>query len=460
MTTVASTTPAANRVPKALGTGKLAAGWLTAAAILADLGLGAGAAGDLIYGSAANTVARLAIAPAGQVLTSTGTAPAWSGTGLTYASGVLTVAQSNGRLLIQNGTAAAQMRISCFDAAGSANGTIQFEGFSQAYGAWNATGMAIGATALASSERLRIAGGTAPGTPGATDVLVGAGQIKAGASITCTTLTASGKFIISGNGSSPTSSALEIGTNAAGTRWQYNAPTGGEHNFLINGSIIAYVSGSGFGVLSGTTSLQATTCTTLTASGGATINGATQATATIKTTAGGSYGPACVFDATAISSGKSFSISATGGSDAIAPLGSLAFYDITGAATRGYISSAGSWVFGPTDPGGGAMVRVSGGVSCTTLTASAGIFVSGGTATAGSIVTTASNGLQIRGLAGSSSDFTIVNPSGSNVIAYVPTGTQQWTVLGKLSANGAAASSTLTGFTVAQLITWIQTWFA
>jgi hypothetical protein len=78
MTTVASATPAANRVPKALGTGKLTAGWLTAAVLLTDLGLGAGVAGDLLYGSGANTLARLGIGSAGRLLVAGASAPEWS----------------------------------------------------------------------------------------------------------------------------------------------------------------------------------------------------------------------------------------------------------------------------------------------------------------------------------------------------------------------------------------------
>lgn len=87
--TIASATPGANRVPKADALGKLVAGWMTAAAILSDLGLGAGAAGDLIYGTGANTLGRLSIAPAGQLLVAGATAPEYSGTGLTWASNQL-----------------------------------------------------------------------------------------------------------------------------------------------------------------------------------------------------------------------------------------------------------------------------------------------------------------------------------------------------------------------------------
>lgn len=56
----------------------------------------------------------------------------------------------------------------------------------------------FGATALVGSERVRIAGGSAPGTPGSTDVLFGAGAISAGASTDSTS--ASTGTIISGGG--------------------------------------------------------------------------------------------------------------------------------------------------------------------------------------------------------------------------------------------------------------------
>jgi len=94
MTTIASATPGASRVPKADVTGKLLAGWFTAAVLLTDLGLGAGVAGDLVYGSGANTLARLGIGTAGRLLVAGASAPAWSDSGLSYASSVLTVAGS------------------------------------------------------------------------------------------------------------------------------------------------------------------------------------------------------------------------------------------------------------------------------------------------------------------------------------------------------------------------------
>lgn len=314
MTTVASATPAANRVPKALGTGKLAAGWLTAAVILSDLGLGAGVAGDLLYGSGANTLARLGIGPAGQLLVAGASAPAWSGTGLTYASNVLTVAGSvpgtpaagqvfvgggaikaggvitgasvnttgsatntfagivdateavridraSGNpylafrratvtagfvrctaadtIVIESSAAAAictftPTGITCTSditansrkfgvAAFSTATAITSASTTQSYVEFKTTtpsvlgymgfgsvanlfvvldssgspaaNFAIGTTALVGSERLRVAGGSAPGTPGSTDVLIGAGQIRTGAGISTTTLTASSQTI-------------------------------------------------------------------------------------------------------------------------------------------------------------------------------------------------------------------------------------------------------------------------
>lgn len=55
------------------------------------------------------------------------------------------------------------------------------------------------------------------------------------------------KFGATGNGASPTASAMEIGTNGAGSRWLYNVPTGGEHDFSINGSNVFIAGSSGVG---------------------------------------------------------------------------------------------------------------------------------------------------------------------------------------------------------------------
>lgn len=85
----------------------------------------------------------------------------------------------------------------------------------------------------------------------------GNGVFRAG--ISATTGTLSSKLIITGNGSVPTASALEIGTNGAGSRWKINVPTGGEINLDVNGVTQFYANASGFG--SGTVGLSATTGT-------------------------------------------------------------------------------------------------------------------------------------------------------------------------------------------------------
>lgn len=149
MTTIASATPGASRVPKAEVTGKLAAGWLTAAAVLADLGLGAGVAGDLLYGSGANALARLPIATAGRVLVAGASAPAWSDSGLSYASGVLTVAgsvpgtPSAGQVAIGGGVVKAGTAVYGADGSGSAPG---LRTTTYAHGLYSASATALGFT--------------------------------------------------------------------------------------------------------------------------------------------------------------------------------------------------------------------------------------------------------------------------------------------------------------------------
>lgn len=80
-------------------------------------------------------------------------------------------------------------------------------------------------------------------------------------------LTTSSKISISGSGSTPTSTLLEIGTNAAGTRWRYNAPSGGEHDFDIAGATAVYVTATATGILS-TDDATSTTAAALVVSGG------------------------------------------------------------------------------------------------------------------------------------------------------------------------------------------------
>jgi hypothetical protein len=80
------------------------------------------------------------------------------------------------------------------------------------------------------------------GTANGVTYLNGSKVLTSGSALTFdgTTIATTGKFGITGNGSIPTASALEIGSNGAGTRFRYNIPTGGEHNFTENGSVISF----------------------------------------------------------------------------------------------------------------------------------------------------------------------------------------------------------------------------
>jgi hypothetical protein len=100
-------------------------------------------------------------------------------------------------------------------------------------------------TTLAASGNVTLSGGTANGVA----YLNGSKVVTSGSALTFdgTTLATTGKFGITGNGSVPTSSALEIGTNGAGSRLLYNVPTSGEHNFTVNGSVISFQTASAHG---------------------------------------------------------------------------------------------------------------------------------------------------------------------------------------------------------------------
>jgi hypothetical protein len=52
------------------------------------------------------------------------------------------------------------------------------------------------------------------------------------------------KFAINGNGAVPTSTALQIGSNGVGSRFAYNVPSGGEHDFTVNGSTVVAINAS------------------------------------------------------------------------------------------------------------------------------------------------------------------------------------------------------------------------
>jgi hypothetical protein len=94
-----------------------------------------------------------------------------------------------------------------------------------------------------------LSGGTANGVL----YLNGSKVATSGSALTFdgTTLATTGKFGITGSGAVPTASALQIGTNAAGSRWLYNVPTGGEHNFTENGTVLSWQNISSLGWLIG-----------------------------------------------------------------------------------------------------------------------------------------------------------------------------------------------------------------
>jgi hypothetical protein len=82
------------------------------------------------------------------------------------------------------------------------------------------------------------------GTANGVLYLNGSKVVTSGSALTFdgTTIATTGKFGITGNGSVPTASAIEIGTNGSGSRMLFNVPTGGEHNFNVNGSLASWVS--------------------------------------------------------------------------------------------------------------------------------------------------------------------------------------------------------------------------
>jgi hypothetical protein len=112
-------------------------------------------------------------------------------------------------------------------------------------------------TTLAASGAVTLSGGTANGVT----YLNGSKVLTSGSALTFdgTTIATTGKFGITGNGSIPTASALEIGSNGAGTRFRYNIPTGGEHNFTENGSVISFQNTNAHGwLIAGTEGMRLT----------------------------------------------------------------------------------------------------------------------------------------------------------------------------------------------------------
>ncbi len=104
------------------------------------------------------------------------------------------------------------------------------------------TGAISGLTDISASGSVTLSGGTANGVT----YLNGSKVLTSGSALTFdgTTIATTGKFGITGNGTNPTAAALEIGTNGAGSRLLYNVPTGGEHNFTVNNSVISFQTAS------------------------------------------------------------------------------------------------------------------------------------------------------------------------------------------------------------------------
>jgi hypothetical protein len=78
------------------------------------------------------------------------------GIGLSSPTGVFNIKTSNGQFLVQNGTSAAQMRISAFNNAGNANAALIFEGYTSEYMRLDASGnLGLGVTPSAAMTTIR-----------------------------------------------------------------------------------------------------------------------------------------------------------------------------------------------------------------------------------------------------------------------------------------------------------------
>jgi hypothetical protein len=81
------------------------------------------------------------------------------GIGTSSPAGVLNIKTSNGQFLVQNGTSAAQMRISAFNNAGNANAALIFEGYAIEYGRFDASGnLGIGTTSPGAKLEVAVSG--------------------------------------------------------------------------------------------------------------------------------------------------------------------------------------------------------------------------------------------------------------------------------------------------------------
>jgi hypothetical protein len=120
-------------------------------------------------------------------------------------------------------------------------------------------------------------GGSVPGTPGGTEVLIGGGQIKAGAGISCTTLTASEGpvFIGKNTGGVGGNSNVRYVDDGGTTRWLSGIlGSPGERRFAIY-NLASGATPLAIDATTGVSSFLGISCTTLTATAGITVGSTT-----------------------------------------------------------------------------------------------------------------------------------------------------------------------------------------
>lgn len=187
------------------------------------------------------------------------------------------------------------------------------------------------------------------GTANGVTYLNGSKVLTSGSALTFdgTTIATTGKFGITGNGSIPTAAALEIGTNGVGSRILYNVPTGGEHNFTVNNSVISFQTASVHGwnisgtegMRLGSSGLSIGTSTAPPLGNFYSYKSSGQNVNYIET--GGSGNDAGLFYKNGVRTWQTF----VNGTD-----GAYRFYDVTAAAERLRIDSSGNVGIGTSSP--------------------------------------------------------------------------------------------------------------
>jgi hypothetical protein len=372
-------------------------------------------AGLLLKNSNGTTVATLGAGP---------------GTGVTFAGGVnmqalgcttVTSSGTNGQLLLQDGATASGRRISIFNAAGNANGYLQFEGYSTAYGRMNADGSLVWGTDPGGSELLRVGGsGRFSGTI----------------------------FAVGGSNDSEAAPAIRIGhrklisfANSSGDPTSFIYPMSDDSLGIGAGNNTRVVIKTNGSVLIGTDP------------GGNElfrVNGGIRHSGNIVTDSSATHG---------IQLGPT-----------VAP----AWVRYNTSGNLELIPRAGYAAIIGNDPGGSELVRVGGSMKLGGVISS----LSGGEiANYIAINRIGSDAIGdgpylYLGESGSPTLRQILQLSSAGHLDFWAYGSSAWnrrmrlenggalTISGKLSANSAAASSTLTGNTVAQVISWLQTVFA